>query len=830
MSPRKALRFSPVTIPLAFAALVVLAYGLLVTRTGFYWDDWPFAWGAHFAGPESFLRSFLRVRPFLGPIFYLTTSLLPETPLAWQLFALVIRFLLTLAAWWALASIWPERPRQTLAAALVFLVYPGYSQHWVAFTHINQELIPLLFYILSFGATGWAFHQPDRFRSRTLIALLLLLLGVFPTEYFVTLEPLRFLFIFAMLKDVPLIPRAWQTFKRWLPYLFVWLLNAAWLFFYYRSGVYANYDLEVVQDVQASASGALSGFIAAAAEAVFKAGLVAYAQILALVTESFPSPTAILTLALIVLTFAALTFYLSRLSTFTESAPPSVPIRESVTKSVPQSAPLRESVSKSVPQSVSFRESVTKSVAASVPASVSFRESVIESVDRFVDFLLIGLLGILLGRIPSWAAGLPLTLQSSFDRFNVSLMLAASLFIVGLLELFLRSQRQKLVVLSLLVALGVGQQFYNANIFRRDWQRQRELYWQLTWRAPAIAPGTVLFTDTVEIDYETDYSLTAPVNWLYAPNLNTLELPYLVFGVDMRPNRLELDSNTPIEFAYRPAHFSGNTSQSIAFLAPKNGCLRLLAPGDEIGYQNLSARMQQAIALSDLGRIQAASVAESVSTRVSATESAAESASPRDFATESVAESASTRDSATESAAESASIRESATESVAKSASIRVSATESVAESASIRESATESVAESALIRDSATESVAESASIRESVTESVAESVFGPAPALDWCYFYVHADLARQYFAWDEVARLDRQAVEIGLMPSDPLEWLPFVEAGASLGQVDLAAERTRQVVAARPFLRKAFCAAWLRAEQRQSLPPGLLADLGCQ
>ncbi len=756
MISRKPLRFSPATIPLAFAALVVLAYGLLVTRTGFYWDDWPFAWGAHFAGPESFLRSFLRVRPFLGPIFYLTTGLLPETPLAWQLFALVIRFLLTLAAWWALSSIWPERPCQTLAAALVFLVYPGYSQHWVAFTHINQELIPLLFYILSFGATGWAFHRPDRFRSRSLIALLLLLLGVFPTEYFVTLEPLRFLFIFSMLKDVPLIPRAWQTFKRWLPYLFVWLLNAAWLFFYYRSGVYANYDLEVVQDVQASASGALSGFIAAAVEAVFKAGLVAYAQILALVTESFPSPTAILTLALIAVTFAALTFYLSRLSTFTESAP----LRESVTESVDPSAPLRESVSKSVPPSVSLRESVIKSadpsaplresVSKSVPQSVSFRESVIESVDRSVnrsvDFLLIGLLGILLGRIPSWAAGLPLTLQSSFDRFNVSLMLAASLFIVGLLEVLLRSQRQKLVALSLLVALGVGQQFYNANIFRRDWQRQRELYWQLTWRAPAIAPGTVLFTDTVEIDYETDYSLTAPVNWLYAPNLNTLELPYLVFGVDMRPNRLDLDSNTPIEFAYRPAHFSGNTSQSIAFLAPKNGCLRLLAPGDEIGYQNLSARMQQAIALSDLGRIQAASVAESVS------------------------------------------------------------------------------------IRDSATESAAESVSIRESATESVVRSVFGPAPALDWCYFYTHADLARQYSAWNDVVRLDRQAAELGLAPSDPLEWLPFVEAGASLGQFDLAAERTRQVVAVRPFLRKAFCAAWLRAEQCQPLPPGLLADLGCQ
>jgi hypothetical protein len=699
-------KFSPKTIPIAFAILVVLAYGLLLTRTGFYWDDWPFAWGAHFAGPESFLRSFLRVRPFLGPIFYVTTSLLPETPLAWQTFALLIRLALILATWWTLRNIWPNRPRQTLAAALIFLVYPGYSQHWVAFTHINQELIPLLFYILSFGATGWAWHHPARSRPRTIIALLLLLLGVFPTEYFVSIEPLRFLFIFSMLGgSLPLIQRAWKAFKTWLPYLFVWSLNAAWLFFYYRSGLYANYDVEVVGDVQTSTLGLLTSLLSASAEALIKAGLIAYAQILPLVTESFPSPTAILTLALIAITFAALTFYLSRLSTFAES--------------------------------------VTK------------------SVDWSADFLLIGLLGILLGRIPSWAAGLPLTLQSSFDRFNVSLMLAASLFIVGLVELLLRSQRQKLIAISLLVALGVGQQFYNANIFRRDWDRQRDIYWQLTWRAPTIEPGTVLFTDTLEIDYETDYSLTAPINWRYAPNLKSLQLPYLVFGVDMRPNRLALEPNTPIEFPYRPAHFSGNTSQSITFLAPINGCLRLLAPGDELGYQNFSERMQQAIALSNLDLI----------TNVATLRSSAKLAPSLSQHT------------------------------FLSTKNLRAS----VHPLTSVE-------------------------NIRASVLDPLTISVLGPEPHHNWCYYYTHADLARQFSNWDEIASLDHQAASLGLTPSDPLEWLPFVEAGASLGEFDQSTQRTRQAIAERPYLRKAFCAAWNRAGQRQSLPTGLLTELGCE
>lgn len=691
--PQNRFQFSPKTIPVAFAILVVLGYGLLLTRTGFYWDDWPFAWGAHFFGPESFLGSFLRIRPFLGPIFYVTTSILPENPLAWQIFALVVRLALSLAAWWALRNIWPDRPRQTLTAALIFLVYPGYSQHWVAFTHINQELIPLFFYILSFGATGWAFHNPSRFRPRTVIALLLLILGVFPTEYFLTIEPLRFLFLFSMLAAQPLLPRAWQAIKLWIPYVLVWSLNLAWLLFFHRSGLYANYD--VALDVEAPASNLLSGFFTAAAESLYKAGLVAHTQTLALLIESFPSPSALLSLALIAIIFAALTFYLSRLPTFTESVS------------------LRESATKSAAESVSLRVSATESVAASV------------------FLILIGLLGIILGRIPSWVAGLPLTLQSSNDRFTISMILAASLLAVGVIELVARNARWRLILVSLLVALGIGGQFYNANTFRRDWDRQRDIYWQFVWRMPAIQPGTVLFTDTVEIDYETDYILTAPLNWIYAPNLDSHQIPYLVFGVDMRPKRLPLDPDTPIEFPYRPAHFSGNTSQSIAFLAPLRGCVRILAPGDEEGYQNLSERMQQAIALSNLDLI--------------------------------------------------------------------------------------------------LPELTTESTSLRESVTESVPESVFGPEPPHGWCYYYARAELARQFNDWEAIARLDAQAAALSLSPTDPLEWLPFIEAGASLGALDEAAARTRQAIVERPFLYKTFCAAWNRASQRQDLPAGMLDEFGC-
>src|SRR4026208_1193275 len=188
-------RFGERGVPVALALTTIIAYGLLLPLTGFYWDDWPFVWIAKFLGPKEFFPAFAGVVPSSASTFFVTTSLIPPTPIYWQIFALVIRFISGLSAWFALNQVWPQHQRQIFIASLLFLIFPGYSQHWVALTHINQEWIPFIFYLLSFGFTARALRNPDRFNSNTIYALLLLIAGVFPTEYFVSMEPLRFLFI-----------------------------------------------------------------------------------------------------------------------------------------------------------------------------------------------------------------------------------------------------------------------------------------------------------------------------------------------------------------------------------------------------------------------------------------------------------------------------------------------------------------------------------------------------------------------------------------------------------------------------------------------------------
>jgi len=527
--------------PLLFAAITLIAYGLLLPFTGFYWDDWPFAWIAKFLGPAEFNPAFAPFRPFLGPIFYFTTSLVPPVPLYWQIFALVIRFIIGLAAFWAFNQIFPKQQRIAFITTLLILVFPGYSQHWVALTHINQELIPFIFYLLSFGFTFKALREGKT--TYVIIALLLQLCGIFPTEYFFGLEGLRFLFLFFFF-DGNLFQRFAKTLKIWWPYLLIWILNAAWLFYYYKFGPYNSYEVNAPQSFTAIM------FLKAALDALWKAGFYVWGQVLVLTFPTLPAPASFLSLGLSALSLTLLTPYLLH------------------------SAPVDETHEKALP----------------------------------ISLIIIGIIGILLGRLPSLAASLPLTLQSSFDRFMISMMIGGSLFIIGVVELLVKNNRAKMVVFSILISLGIGQQFFNANIFRRDWEDQREIYWQMTWRIPAMQPNTVLLTDQMPIDYETDLSFTAPINWMYAPEYMRSDLPYMLLYTEKRiggGTLPSLDPNVTITYPYRTVQFNSSTSNAVTIYMPRNGCLRVLDParGDKQIYAKLPVVLTHAIPLSDPSRI-----------------------------------------------------------------------------------------------------------------------------------------------------------------------------------------------------------------------------------
>lgn len=563
------LRFSRKSVPLALFLLTLLTYGTMLPWTGFYWDDWPFAWIAEFLGPAEFIPAFAPFRPFLGPLFFGTTSLIPPNPLWWQSLALLLRFGMALAAWWTFKTVWPEARWQTLTAALFFLVFPGYSQHWVAYTHINQEWIPFLFYLLSFGFTAQAIRNPLRFKRYTLFALLLLVLGVFPTEYFATQEPLRFLFLWALLPAAPLLSRLQRVLKVWLPYLLIWLSNAAWLVYYYKFGGYASYQMATESPVALSENPILN-FVLTMGDAIWKAGAYSWVQILPLAAHSLGNPSTQMALAGMVIGFALLAVWLGRLD---------LPAEEENAD----------------------RRSAVQGSAGGLPGQG-------ENPNWGWQAVMFGMSGILLGRIPSWAAGLPLTLQSINDRFMVSMMLGGSLFAAGLLELAVSRRRWRAYALAFLVALGLGQQVYTANDFRRDWARQREIFWQFAWRMPALERGALILTHELPLNYETDMGLTAPLNWIYAPDYAGGDLPYALLYTRTRLGGASLPTlefGVPVSFDFRTVKFNGSTAQVVTVLVPPNACLRVLDSHYSGGetYERQPRYLREAIPLSNPGLI-----------------------------------------------------------------------------------------------------------------------------------------------------------------------------------------------------------------------------------
>lgn len=562
----KSIRFSQRSIPLALAIVTILAYGLFAPLTGFYWDDWPFAWIAKFQGPAEFIPAFLGFRPFLGPIFFVTSSLIPPNPLEWQIFAIVIRFLAALFAWRALDQVWPAHKRQTLVMSALFLVFPGYSQHWVAYTHINQEWIPLICYLISFGLSARALRNPGHFWSYTVFALLFMAVGVFPTEYFIGMEPLRFLFFIVIAAEGTqgFGSRLRKSLGNWWPYLAIWIADLAWLIFYYKSGVYVSYDLTAAQALPP-----LGKSLLIFADALWKAGFYSWVQVLVLTAKTISAPTSLATIALIVVASVLCTFYLLRL----QLAPP-------------VQRPMAINATEVSPGKGGRRWANAFAVSA----------------------IAIGMLGVLLGRVPSFAAGLPLTLQSGSDRFMISVMLGASLLVTGLVELLVQNERTRIYILAGLIALGIGQQLFNGNLFRRDWQGQQQIYWQFAWRIPALLPQTAVISQQMPLDNETDLSMTAALNWIYAPQSHPRTLEYALIYSEKRLGGAVLPSlepNTPIRLPYRTVDFAGSTSQVIVIYAPPNGCLRVLDPAfdDLETYAKFPKSLIAPIPLSDPDRI-----------------------------------------------------------------------------------------------------------------------------------------------------------------------------------------------------------------------------------
>jgi hypothetical protein len=178
---------------------------------------------------------------------------------------------------------------------------------------------------------------------------------------------------------------------------------------------------------------------------------------------------------------------------------------------------------------------------------------------------------------PFWLTGVPVSLGYPANRATLSFMLGVSLLMAGLLSLL--PGRLDWILLAVFVSLAAGRQFQWSNEFRRDWDSQKNMFWQMTWRAPGLEPGTIVLMNE-ELSYFADNSIGAALNWIYAPDNHTARVDYVLFYPTNRVGGAltSLEPGQSVDYDYLAGQFESDTSQVVVFYYAPPGCLRLLDP------------------------------------------------------------------------------------------------------------------------------------------------------------------------------------------------------------------------------------------------------------
>jgi hypothetical protein len=171
--------------------VTIIAYGLLAPQLGFYWDDLPMSWIRYELGPQAMTQYFSTNRPVWGVLYQITTRLIPQVPVYWQIFALIWRWLGAVVVWAIVRELWKDKPRFALGVALLFLLYPGFNQQWGAYLYSHFFLV-LFFYLYSIYLM---------LKRKTIPALIFSALNLWMMEYFFPLEFARLGFLWISLRD-----------------------------------------------------------------------------------------------------------------------------------------------------------------------------------------------------------------------------------------------------------------------------------------------------------------------------------------------------------------------------------------------------------------------------------------------------------------------------------------------------------------------------------------------------------------------------------------------------------------------------------------------------
>ncbi len=445
----------------------VITYGVSIPRLGYYHDDWFVLWSGQARGAQSLMPLFSTDRPFMGVVYSYVYRLLGDTIVNWHLYALLWRLIGALAFFWILRLLWPNQKYLTTLMAVLFIVYPGFLSEPNANTKQNHLYgfgtallsIALMLQALKTDRRGWKIFF-------SLLSYLLTANYLFIYEYMIGFEGTRLILLGYVLyqdgfKDIRSLAR--EIIKRAWPY---WVVTAGFL--YWRIFVFEG--SRNATDVSGLAGSYFSNFRYMSIRVILE---TAKDFLDTTIFAWFVEPYQLLSLA----PYSNLVFALF----------------------------------------------IAGLVAALVWLYMflskkwwGVADNQVEAPRLMKDLIWMGALIVLCAVGPVILSDRQVELYDPYKSYGLHPIPGVILFVVGLV-LMLQPKFRRLILIAL-IGISVSTQILNADYWEQYWKIQREMWWQMTWRAPDIKADTLVMAYiSGGFNPQQDYEIWGPLNLIYNP-------------------------------------------------------------------------------------------------------------------------------------------------------------------------------------------------------------------------------------------------------------------------------------------------------------------------
>ena len=222
----------------------------------------------------------------------------------------------------------------------------------------------------------------------------------------------------------------------------------------------------------------------------------------------------------------------------------------------------------------------------------------------YVPAAILGIAGVILGGLPVWVTNRSALVGKWSERFTLAPMIGAVLLIVILVDWFIDNRRKKSALFTIVLGLSIAFQMQTTRSYAIDWEVQREYYWQIAWRIPAVKPGTAFLSGNVPSGLSSHHSAGFALNVLYGgDNLSTTVPVWYLRPADVETALVEPLINQPIQVDLRSIRFEGTSTRLIGlFNQPAAGCLIVLDDA-YLGDPPINATNLNILRLSNLDQI-----------------------------------------------------------------------------------------------------------------------------------------------------------------------------------------------------------------------------------